>query len=50
LGSVAVAIVDRVGWPIAALALTFDGARAVTAELVATIRATAADISKRLRV
>jgi DNA-binding IclR family transcriptional regulator len=50
LGSVAVAIVDRVGWPIAALALTFDDTRAITAELLATIRATAAEISKRLRV
>ena len=50
LGSVALAIVDRVGWPIAALALTFNDTRAITDELVATIRATATEISKRLRV
>ena len=49
-GSVAVAIVDRVGWPIAALALTFDDVTPVTDQLVTALRATAADISKRLRV
>lgn len=50
LGSVAVAIVDRVGWPIAALALTFDDTREVDADLIATLRNTSAEISKRLRV
>ncbi|MFM6968558.1 MAG: IclR family transcriptional regulator [Microbacteriaceae bacterium] len=49
-GSIAVAIVDRVGWPIAALALTFDEQTPVTGSLVSTIKSTAADISKRLRV
>lgn len=50
LGSVAVAIVDRVGWPIAALALTFDDTREIDADLIAALRNTSAEISKRLRV
>lgn len=49
-GSVAVAIVDRVGWPIASLALTFDESTPVTDTLVSALKSTAADISKRLRV
>jgi hypothetical protein len=39
-----------VGWPIAALALTFDESRTIDEPLVSSIRATAAEISKRLRV
>lgn len=50
LSSVAVAIVDRVGWPIAALALTFADDSANVDVLVTAVRATAADISRRLRV
>lgn len=50
LGSVAVAVVDRVGWPIAALALTFDESRAVDETLIGAIHATASEISRRLRV
>ena len=49
-GSVAVAIVDRVGWPIASLALTFDESTPVTDALVSALKSTAADISRRLRV
>ena len=50
LASVAVAIVDRVGWPIAALALTFDESRVIDESLVASLRQSAAEISKKLRV
>ncbi len=50
LGSVAVAIVDRVGWPIAALALTFDESTRVSENFLAAIRSTAAEIGRRLRV
>ena len=50
LASVAVAIVDRVGWPIAALALTFDESRGIDDAVVSALRVTASDISKRLRV
>ncbi|MEY4397056.1 MAG: Transcriptional repressor IclR [Actinomycetota bacterium] len=50
LSSVAVAIVDRVGWPIAALALTYADDSANSDVLVADVRKTAAEISRRLRV
>ena len=50
LGSIAVAIVDRVGWPIAALAVTFDESTPVAEDVVDSIRATAVEIGRRLRV
>lgn len=50
LSSVAVAIVDRVGWPIAALALTFTDDSNSVESMVAALRSTAAEISRRLRV
>ncbi|MEN9740299.1 MAG: Transcriptional repressor IclR [Actinomycetota bacterium] len=50
LSSVAVAIVDRVGWPIAALALTYADDSANSDALVVDVRKTAAEISRRLRV
>lgn len=50
LSSVAVSIVDRVGWPIAALALTFADDSANVDKLVTAVRGTATEISRRLRV
>jgi DNA-binding IclR family transcriptional regulator len=49
LSSVAVAIVDRVEWPIASLALTFEGSPVVD-ELVAALKTAAGELSRRLRV
>lgn len=50
LSSIAVSIVDRVGWPIAALALTFPDETDNVKQLVTEVRSTASEISRRLRV
>lgn len=50
LSSIAVAIVDRVGWPIASVALTFPDSTTGIDRLVSELGATATEISRRLRV
>lgn len=50
LSSIAVAIVDRVGWPIASVALTFPDSTTGIDRLVTELKATATEISRRLRV
>ncbi|MEY4312791.1 MAG: hypothetical protein RLZZ319_300, partial [Actinomycetota bacterium] len=50
LSSIAVPILDRVGWPLAALALTFPDSAGDGAELVADVATAASDIARRLRV
>ncbi len=50
LSSIAVPILDRVGWPLAALAVTFPDSRGDGADLVDAAILVAADISRRLRV
>lgn len=50
LSSVAVPIVDRSGWPIAALAITYPDTTADVSGLVTTMRNVAAELSRRLRV
>lgn len=47
--SVAVPVVDRVGWPIASIALTFVEGTAEEATLVSSAREVASEISRRLR-
>jgi DNA-binding IclR family transcriptional regulator len=48
--SVAVPVLDRVGWPIASIALTFPEGTAGGEQLAREARATANEISRRLRV
>jgi DNA-binding IclR family transcriptional regulator len=48
--SVAVPVVDRVGWPLAAIAVTFVEGTAQDAALADSARVVAAEISRRLRV
>lgn len=50
LASVAVPIIDRSGWPIAALAVTYPDSRETVTGLVRVMTTVAADLSKRLRV
>jgi DNA-binding IclR family transcriptional regulator len=49
LSSVAVSVLDRVNWPIAALAITFEGDIEVD-PLVSALRNAVSDLSRRLRV
>jgi DNA-binding IclR family transcriptional regulator len=49
LSSVAVPILDRVEWPIASLAITFEGKPSIE-KLVASLKTAAGELSRRLRV
>jgi DNA-binding IclR family transcriptional regulator len=49
LSSVAVPVLDRVNWPIAALAITFESDIEVD-HLVSALRNAVGDLSRRLRV
>jgi DNA-binding IclR family transcriptional regulator len=49
LSSVAVPVLDRVNWPIASLAVTFEGDIDVDS-LVPALRGAVSDLSRRLRV
>jgi DNA-binding IclR family transcriptional regulator len=48
--SVAVPVLDRVGWPLAAIALTFPEGTVGVERLAREAHATAVEISRRLRV
>lgn len=50
LSSVAVPIIDRSGWPIASLAVTFPDSRTDVAAIAAAMSVTTAELSRRLRV